>query len=108
MGHLLSNYQKLAMGLPQSLCKSLITTEWRLPGQHTNQFLHYVVVESPQTAHFMMGVTKPVNFAQGIARLQKYRGNEKNSRIRLLTSAEGGRRNGSSEYQSSSEQENLT
>lgn len=95
------------MGRPQSLYKSPITTVRHLHCPRTNQFLHCVVVENPQTAHFMMGVTKPVNFARGIARLQKYRGNEKNSRIRLLTSAEGGRFNGSSEYQSSSEQENL-
>ena len=52
------------MELPQSPCKSLITTEWRLPYQHTNQFLHCVVVENPQTAHFVMGVTKLVNFVQ--------------------------------------------
>ena len=65
------------MELPQSPCKSLITTEWRLPYQHTNQFLHCVVVESPQTAHFVMGVTKPVNFAQGRSLADKNSGRTK-------------------------------
>jgi len=79
------------MGLPQSACKSLTTTEWRLPYQHTNQFLHCVVVESPQTAHFVMGVTKPVNSAQG-KQLADKKGwqNAKNNQIRLIASAEGG------------------
>ena len=53
------------MGFPQSLYKSPITTERHLNRPpRTNQFLHCVVVESPQTAHFVMGVTKPVNFVQ--------------------------------------------
>ena len=52
------------MGRPQSLYKSLITTVRHLHCPRTNQFLHCVVVENPQTAHFVMGVTKPVNFVQ--------------------------------------------
>ena len=52
------------MGPLQSLYKSPITIERHLHSPRTNQFLHCVVVENPQTAHFVMGVTKPVNFLQ--------------------------------------------
>ena len=52
------------MGPLQSLYKSPITTERHLHSPRTNQFLHCVVVENPQTAHFVMGVTKLVNFMQ--------------------------------------------
>lgn len=50
------------MGPLQSLYKSPITTERHLNFPRTNQFLLCVIVENPQTAHFVMRVTKPVNF----------------------------------------------
>ena len=55
-----------------------------------------------------MAVTKPVNFAQGKPLAEKNaRESQKRARYAFITSAEGGHFNGSSEYQSSAEQENL-
>ena len=52
------------MGPPQAPYKTPITTERYLQPSRTNQFFYYVVVENPQTTHFVMGVTKPANFVQ--------------------------------------------